>query len=259
MSKLTKETKFLDFSDYGRHPARFFTKRLVNSPVTSIHITFLFGLCGFCGIVCVLKDFPILAAFFIILKSILDAMDGTLARLKMRPSYIGRYLDSVFDILINFFLILAIAYKTQYGYFWALLAFLCIQYQGTLYNFYYVILRNRTAGGDATSQIFETKAPKAFEYENQHTVQLMFKLYTALYFIFDRGIYALDSKAYKQKYFPGWFMSMLSLYGLGFQLLIISVMLVMGLIHLIIPFFIYFSILLVVLITIRKTVLDKNF
>ena len=42
-----------------------------------------------------------LAAFFLIFKSILDAADGELARVKQRPSYTGRYLDSVADIVLD--------------------------------------------------------------------------------------------------------------------------------------------------------------
>ena len=39
--------------------------------------------------------FMILASFFIILKSVIDAVDGELARMKKTPSYSGRYLDSI--------------------------------------------------------------------------------------------------------------------------------------------------------------------
>jgi phosphatidylglycerophosphate synthase len=255
MSKLTKETKFLDFSDYGRHPAAYFTKLLVNTSVSSIHITYLFGISGLLAIYCILNNSFWWAAIFLVLKSILDAMDGSLARLKQRPSYVGRYLDSIFDILLNFLLIFTIAYVSQYGYLWALLAFLCIQFQGTLYNFYYVILRNKTAGGDATSQIFETQAPVAFPYENQKTVNIMYSIYSILYGVFDRTIYALDRKANRQTSFPNWFMSVLSLYGLGFQLLIVSVFLALGFIQYIIPFFIVYTFLLFVLVGIRKSVL----
>ena len=34
-------------------------------------------------------------SFFVTIKSILDAADGDLARLKKEPSYIGRYYDSI--------------------------------------------------------------------------------------------------------------------------------------------------------------------
>jgi hypothetical protein len=65
----------------------------------------------------------------------------------------------------------------------------------------------------------------------------------------------MDKDAYKAKTFPSWFMSLVSLYGLGFQLLIIAVMLPAGLINYIIPFFIWYSILLFGLIGIRKYIL----
>ena len=50
-----------------------------------------------------------LAGFFLILKSILDAADGELARVKNTPSYTGRYLDSVADIILNAMFFITIA------------------------------------------------------------------------------------------------------------------------------------------------------
>ena len=41
---------------------------------------------------------------------VLDAADGELARLKQKPSYIGRYFDSVSDIILNFFFLATICY-----------------------------------------------------------------------------------------------------------------------------------------------------
>jgi hypothetical protein len=46
---------------------------------------------------------------------------------------------------------------------------------------------------------------------------------------------------------------MVSLYGLGFQLLIIAVLLPLGQIEWIVPFFIIYSALILILIGIRKT------
>ena len=71
--------------------------------------------------------------------------------------------------------------------------------------------------------------------------------------IFDKVIHFLDADAYKVKTFPNWFMTSLSLYGLGFQLLIIAFMLPLGWIEFIAPFFIIYSLLIFVLIGIRKT------
>jgi phosphatidylserine synthase len=187
-----------------------------------------------------------------LLKSGIDAADGELARLKNTPSYTGRYLDSVFDIVLNFMFLMAICYVSQTSIWFTLLAFIGLQLQGTLYNYYYVILRNKSVGGDSTSKIFEYKTPKALPGETQKSVNILFGIYQIVYGTFDKIIHALDSEAYKVKTFPNWFMTLLSLYGLGFQLLIIAVMLPMGWIELIVPFFIAYTMLIFILIAIRK-------
>jgi antibiotic biosynthesis monooxygenase (ABM) superfamily enzyme len=57
------------------------------------------------------------------------------------------------------------------------------------------------------------------------------------------------------KPFPKWFMTLVSVYGLGFQLLIMALMLVFKLESLVIPFFIGYSVLIIVFICIRKLIL----
>ncbi len=49
-------------------------------------------------------------------------------------------------------------------------AFFYIQLQGTLYNYYYVILLNKSIGGDTTSKIFENKSPLALLGESLNSV-----------------------------------------------------------------------------------------
>jgi phosphatidylserine synthase len=253
MSKLAAEDKFLDLSDYGRPFAKLFANQLKNTRFTPIHVTLLFGVCGLIAIYCILQNHYFLAGFFIILKSIIDAVDGELARLKNTPSYVGRYLDSVFDITLNFFFFMMICYMSKTSFWMALLAFFCIQLQGTLYNYYYVILRNNSIGGDKTSKVFEDKSPVALPGETQKWVNIWFGVYTIVYGIFDKIIHTLDGEAYKAKTFPNWFMTFVSIYGLGFQLLIIAIMLPMNLIEFIVPFFIIYSLLIFVIIGIRKS------
>jgi phosphatidylserine synthase len=184
MSKLNANDKFLDLSDYGRSFGRFFAEQLKETRFTAIHVTLLFGISGLIAIYCILNQHYILASFFIILKSGIDAADGELARLKKMPSYTGRYLDSIFDIILNFFFLAAIGYVTSSSFFLLLGAFVCM--------------------------------------------------------------------AYKVKTFPNWFMTLLSVYGLGFQLLVIAFMLTFGWIEFVLPFFIWYSLLILVLIGIRK-------
>lgn len=255
MSKLAAEDKFLDLSDYGRSIGKLFANQLKNTRFTPIHVTLLFGVSGLIAIYCILQNQYLLASVFIILKSIIDAADGELARIKNTPSYVGRYLDSVFDIVLNFLFFVTIYYVSKTSFWMTLFAFFCIQLQGTLYNYYYVILRNKSVGGDKTSKIFEDKSPQALPGETQKSVDILFGIYTIVYGIFDKIIHVLDSNAYKVKTFPNWFMTIVSMYGLGFQLLIIAVMLPLGWIEMIVPFFIAYSIGIFVLIGIRKVYL----
>jgi phosphatidylglycerophosphate synthase len=253
MSKLAAQDKFLDLSDYGRPLAKFFANKLKHTRTTPIHVTLLFGVTGLIAVYCILQNHYFWAGFLIILKSIIDAVDGELARVKNTPSYTGRYLDSVFDIILNFLFLMAICYVSNASLWLTLIAFFCIQLQGTLYNYYYVILRNKSVGGDSTSKIFENKTPIALPGESQKSVAILFLIYTIVYGIFDKIIHGLDRDAYKVKTFPNWFMTFVSLYGLGFQLLIIAIMLVTDLIEYIVSFFIVYSLFLFVLIGIRKT------
>jgi phosphatidylglycerophosphate synthase len=251
MSKLPKEYKFIDFSDYGRPVARIIANSLKNTIFNSIHVTIGFIISGLIATYCIIESHYWLAAFFLIFKSILDAADGELARVKQKPSYTGRYLDSVADIILNAMFFIAIWYVTDSPLWICLLAFLGLQLQGTLYNYYYVILRNRF-NGDTTSRVFENETPIAFKGEKQKHVNVLFGLFKLFYGAFDKTIYNLDSNADKGKVLPNWLMTCVSTLGLGFQLLIISVLLVLGLKEIILPFFLAYTIMIFVFIAIRK-------
>jgi len=251
MSKLPKNHKFIDLSDYGRPAARIIANSLKETSFTPIQVTVSFIFSGLIAIACMLYGYYWAAAFFLILKSVLDAADGELARIKKTPSYTGRYFDSVADIILNFFIFLALWHITNSSLIYALLAFVGVQLQGTLYNYYYVILRNKF-NGDTTSRVFEDKTPVAMKGEKQRNVDILFALYKLLYGIFDKTIYFLDKKATGGKPFKNWFMTAVSTFGLGFQLLIISVMLVIGWKEFIIPFFMGYTTMIFVFIGLRK-------
>jgi len=256
MSKLPKANKFLDLSDYGRPVAIVIANALKKTSFTPIHVTIGFIFSGLIACYCILQGHYWLAAFFLIFKSILDAADGELARVKQKPSYTGRYLDSVADILLNALFFICIWYITETSIWICLAAFLGLQLQGTLYNYYYVILRNKF-NGDTTSRVFESKTPTALEGENQKHVNILFGMYKLLYGAFDRTIYALDRRAYKGAIFPKWFMTMVSTLGLGFQILIIAALLVLGLKAFILPFFLVYTGIIFVFIGIRRLFYHK--
>jgi hypothetical protein len=251
VSKLPKVNQFIDISDYGRPAARAITHLLKETAITPIHVTIAFTISGLLAIWCIINGFAWAAAFFLILKSILDAADGELARVKETPSYTGRYLDSVADILLNALILGTLWFLTNASFLYTVLAFLGMQLQGTIYNYYYVILRNRF-DGDTTSRIFEKHPPIAMEGEKQRNVNILFFLYRGLYGFFDKAIYLLDRSAVKSIWFPNWFMTVVSLLGLGSQLLIISIFLILGLSEFIIPFFIFYTSMIFLIIATRK-------
>lgn len=257
MSKLPKQYTFIDLSDYGRIIARQIAKSLKNTNVTPIQVTTWFIISGIIAIICILKSWNIAAAFFLILKSILDAADGELSRIKKKPSYVGRYFDSIADIVLNFFFLLAFWKLSESSFILMLFAFIGMQLQGTLYNYYYVILRNNV-NGDRTSRIFENSPPKAFDEEKQETVNLFYRIFKILYSTFDKIIYLLDPRAAYAKPFPKWFMTSVSILGLGFQLLIMSIMLVFNLESHIISFFIAYSVFIFLFVIIRKMILNQK-
>jgi hypothetical protein len=251
MSKLPKKHKFIDLSDYGRPIAKVIANALKSTSFTPIHVTIAFIISGLIAIYCITQGYFWLAAFFLLLKSILDAADGELARVKQTPSYTGRYLDSVADIILNALFLFSIWHITDTSIWLYLLAFTGLQLQGTLYNYYYVILRTYFAG-DTTSRVFENTTPIALAGEKQKHVNILFGLYKLCYGAFDKTIYAFDSNAPQGLVLPNWLMTSVSTFGLGFQLLVIAVMLVLDLKEFILPFFSVYSVMIFVFIGIRR-------
>jgi phosphatidylglycerophosphate synthase len=257
MAKLLADYKFFDLSDYARPSAVWAASKLKNTNITPIHVTLWFGVCGMAAVYCIFTAKPITAGLLLVLKSMLDALDGELSRAKNTPSYTGRYLDSIFDIIINAAVFYAIHIITNGQVWLTILSFIAMQLQGTMYNYYYVILRNISSGADSTSSIFENKTPIAFAGESQKSVDISFAIFRFLYASLDKSIYYLDKKAVHLLQFPNWFMSIVSCFGLGFQLLIIAILLACGWHHFIIPFFLIYSFLGVVIIIIRRLFLNN--
>ena len=71
MSKLPKQHKFIDLSDYGGGLGRFIAKSIVNTSLTPIQVTIGFIISGILASYFILNGVYWLAAFFLILKSVL--------------------------------------------------------------------------------------------------------------------------------------------------------------------------------------------
>lgn len=251
MPKLSNEDKFIDFSDYGRPIATFLAYRFSRININAIHVTVLFFLSGLACAYCVYTQHLILATIFLMIKNVLDAVDGEIARVTNHPSVIGRYLDSIFDFIINFIIFIAILNIASTSNMMLVWAFLGIEFQCSIYNYYYVILRRRL-NNDETSRIIEYRKPIAYQYENQKIANVLHAIFLSLYIVFDLFVVFLDKKAVSVKEFPKWFMSLCSLLGLGFQLLLICLLLSFGLTDMILPFFAWYSFFGLIVILVRK-------
>ena len=256
MSKLPENKRFIDFSDYGRPIAQILVKSLSQTAINSIHLTFAFLVSGLIAIALIWSGNVFIAAFFLMLKNILDAADGEMARVKQHPSYTGRYLDSIFDFIINFGICYVLYLTTGASLLILFLAFIGLQFQCAICNYYYVIQRNRI-NGDATSRIVEFKRPQAFAYESQSLVNQLHTIFMLLYSPFDFIVLHMDKKAVRIKEFPKWFLSLSSSLLLGFQFAIITIMLILDLSPYILPFFALYSLWGIVIILVRK-VFVKN-
>ena len=132
MSKLPEEHQFTDLSDYGRPAGKWIAQSLVLTRFTPIDVTTSFIIAGLCAIVSILNGFYVPAALFLVLKSILAAADGELSRLKKTPSYIGRYYDSIADLILNALLLTSVCFVTNGSFIIAIEAFFALQLQGPM-------------------------------------------------------------------------------------------------------------------------------
>ncbi|MDA0608744.1 MAG: CDP-alcohol phosphatidyltransferase family protein, partial [Bacteroidetes bacterium] len=105
MKKLGEQYRFIDLSDYGRPLSDQIARTLQNTWVTAIHLTLLFGITGLLALYAIVGGHFKTALLLLVMKSVIDGADGALARLNNKPSFTGRYLDSVFDIVLNLLLL----------------------------------------------------------------------------------------------------------------------------------------------------------
>src|SRR5512136_1417033 len=102
--KVDAQAHFLDLSDYARPIARRLTRALVNTSITPLQITLVYTLIGLIAALLFAAGGylnGVAAGCLLLVKSTLDAVDGSLARARQRPSRVGRFLDSLCDYFIN--------------------------------------------------------------------------------------------------------------------------------------------------------------
>lgn len=242
-----------DLSDYSRGIAVGIARLLAPTPIRAVHITLFHFLLMILAALCVHAGTLMSAgwaALFIVLKNILDAVDGSLARLQNRPSRVGRFMDSNLDFVGNLVFFVAIPGISLEA---RLVGFLAFTFQGSIFNFYSVWFRCEE-GGDPTSRNVES-AESPYPYDNPTVMKWLFAMYRVCYAWQDRGVAVLDRfMAGRDAHHPDVrFMELASVLGPGFQYLAIIVFLVMGIPAAIPDMFIFiFNIYAVVLLLSRS-------
>ncbi len=218
MNKVPRAAAFLDLSDYARPLARPLVRILAPTPVRAWQITLLYTLIGGLAAAWIASGDPLLrraGALLLPVKSWLDAVDGSLARAQHRPSRVGRFLDSLADFVLNILLMAAIGKDTPLL---AVTAWLSMTLQGTLFHRGYVLYRH-AVGGDRTARLRET-ADDRYPWDPPGLLRILQRLYALCYGWQDRLMETLDRRFCPENPPPSprW-MTLVSVHGLGFQLL----------------------------------------
>ena len=95
--KVPKAARFVDLSDYARPLAVWIARRLRDTAVTAPDVTAFWGVIGVTAAFCYAVggyQYALLGTALMQAKNVLDAVDGSLARLQVRPSFPSGILTS---------------------------------------------------------------------------------------------------------------------------------------------------------------------
>jgi phosphatidylglycerophosphate synthase len=173
--------------------------------VHSVHVTASFLAVGFVASWLITTGeyaALVVAALLIQLKSILDAVDGQLARARNSPSRVGRFFDSAADFIVQLSLTMSCAFLVSRGagekYFLPLgiAAFLSCEIQNSYWVYYNIAYRS-TLHGRRETIVEESHSSLVYPYDENKPRLLAFLrgFYRAAYGWQDRLIDAGDRTA----------------------------------------------------------------
>ncbi|DAC43309.1 MAG TPA: hypothetical protein HA315_03810 [Candidatus Thalassarchaeaceae archaeon] len=218
ISKKYGESRALDLSDWGRPVARVLARFLKDKPVSVIQVTNLhFFLTLFCAWL-ILQGQMIVACLLLVVKGVVDAIDGELARIRRRPSHVGRYWDTIADVIGLVVVMFAFGESLEWGHTLTLGMSFSILIQYSLFNHFSLRLR-ALGSGDTTSRVDERECPTAYPWENQKNVERFHLIYVLCFSWQDRIITILSGPGTKELKIE---LTTSSILGYGFQSLILA-------------------------------------
>ena len=209
-----------DLSDWGRPIARFFAKKIEHTPITVIQVTNFHLLLSILCAWLIIENNIILACFLLVIKGVIDAIDGELARIRKKPSHVGRYWDTVADTIGLILVMIAFGEALDWNISLSIGIILAILFQYSLFNHFSVRMR-LLGSGDTTSRIDERIRPNAHPWEKQRNVDIFHLIYLLFFSWQDRIISILTGKGSEKLV---WELTLSSLLGYGAQSLIILIL-----------------------------------
>ncbi|MCH1423277.1 MAG: CDP-alcohol phosphatidyltransferase family protein [Candidatus Poseidoniaceae archaeon] len=188
--------KPLDLSDWGRPIAQVFARFLKEKPVSVILVTNIhFALTLFCAWL-IVQEHLVVAFSLLVVKGVIDAVDGELARMRERPSHVGRFWDTVADTIGLVALMFALANTLEWTLLLTVGMIFAILFQYSLFNHFSLRLR-ASGAGDTTSRMDERQCPEAHPWEKQRNVKMFHMIYLVCFYWQDRIVSALTGKGSK--------------------------------------------------------------
>ena len=213
-------SRAIDVSDWGRPIARFFANRLNDTPVSVIMVTNFHLLASiFCAWL-ILQEMILEGCIILVIKGVIDAVDGELARIRKTPSHVGRYWDTVADTIGLILAMCAFGYFLDWSYLLTGGLIFAILFQYSLFN-HFSIRARMIGAGDTTSRIDEKICPIAQPWEKQKHVNFFHKIYLIGFSWQDQIIDALAGKGSESLSFE---LTVSSLLGYGFQSILILIL-----------------------------------
>ena len=237
-----------DLSDWGRPIARFFANILKETKISVLMVTnFHLLLSIFCAWL-ILQEYIIEGCILLVIKGVVDAIDGELARIRERPSHVGRYWDTIADTLG--LILVTYAFGQYLGWTGVYISgiVVAVLFQYSLFNHFSV--RARGLGlGDDTSRIDEKVCPVAKPWKKQIHVNFLHKIYLVGFSWQDQIINLTTGKGSKNLSFE---LTVSSILGYGFQSIIILILGLSSNIDLLDDLILYVNSSLMILVILRS-------
>jgi len=219
-SKKYGDTVAKDLSDWGRPIARLCATFLKDRNISVLMVTNFHLLLSVLCAWLILQDYIVESCVLLVIKGVVDAIDGELARIRERPSHVGRYWDTIADTIGLILVTYAFGQYLNWNNLYSIGIVIVVLLQYSLFNHFSVKMRQIGAGDD-TSRTDEKIRPLAKPWEKQIHVDFLHKVYLVGFSWQDDLINFMTGKNDQNISFE---FTLSSLLGYGFQSIIILIL-----------------------------------